>query len=159
MERIKLTRKSRFVFSSSPAPPPPSPIPTARGSRSATDPVLSQYIDKAAQIPELHLPQHVRQFKPEEINYDSIVFREHDSLRRLLRSIKQFGVFRVNDHGIATEELRSALANSERIFGITVECCTSYGDHEKIVWHGDDHRIMEEAAAPAVGEQNYQILW
>ncbi|KAL7136091.1 hypothetical protein ABFS83_10G005700 [Erythranthe nasuta] len=158
MERKKFNRKSRLIYTSSPAAPPPSPIPTARGSRSAADPLLSDYIDKSAQIPALQLPEHVNKFKPEEINYELLVFRERDSLRRLLKSAREFGVFRISNHGIATEELRFALASSERIFGITVECCTSYGDHEKIVWHGDDRRIMEQAAAAAIGVRNYHIF-
>ncbi|KAK6129471.1 hypothetical protein DH2020_036784 [Rehmannia glutinosa] len=157
MEKEKLPHKSRSIFSSSTVAPPPSPIPTAKGSRSAADPVLSEYIDASAQIPELSLPQHVHRFKPEEINYESLASRENDSVRRLLRSVREFGVLQIKNHGILTEELRFALANSERIFGLTVECCSSYGDHEKIVWRGDDGQVMEEATA-AIGEQNYQIF-
>ncbi|KAI3474769.1 hypothetical protein Pfo_029995 [Paulownia fortunei] len=134
MEKNKLPPKSRLVFSSSMAAPPPTPISTAKGSRSAADPILSEYIDKSIQIPELTLPQHVHRFKPEVINYESLVSREKDSVRRLLRSVREFG-----------------------IFGLTVECCSCYGDHEKIVWRCDDHQIMEEATA-AIGEQNYQIF-
>ncbi|KAK6118206.1 hypothetical protein DH2020_047992 [Rehmannia glutinosa] len=124
---------------------------------SAADPILSEYIDTSAQIPELSLPQHVHRLKPEEINFESLVSRETDSVRRLLRSVREFGVLQIKNHGILTEELRFALANSERIFGLTVECCSSYGDHEKIVWRGDDGQVMEEATA-AIGEQNYQIF-
>ncbi|KAK6159754.1 hypothetical protein DH2020_003135 [Rehmannia glutinosa] len=118
---------------------------------------LAEYIDTSIQIPELSLPQHVYQFKPEEINFESLVSRENVSVRRLLRSIREFGVLQIKNHGILTEELRFALANSERIFGLTVECCSSYGDHEKIVWRRDDHQVMEEATA-AISEQNYQIF-
>ncbi|KAI3474277.1 hypothetical protein Pfo_029065 [Paulownia fortunei] len=104
MEKNKLPPKSRLVFSSSMAAPPPTPISTAKGSRSAADPILSEYIDKSIQIPELTLPQHVHRFKPEVINYESLVSREKDSVRRLLRSVREFGVFQINDHGILTED-------------------------------------------------------
>lgn len=137
--------------------PPPSPIPTARGSRSAADPILSKHIDRSVQIPELKLPRHVARSEPDEINFESLVLRETDTIRRLLRSVSELGVVRISGHGIPTEELRFALANSDRIFGLTFECCTSYGDHEKIVWGGDDHRIDREAAA-AIGDRNYLIF-
>ncbi|KAL0347555.1 UNVERIFIED_CONTAM: hypothetical protein Scaly_1771500 [Sesamum calycinum] len=160
MEKKKLPQKSRLIFSSqSPAAPPPSPIPTGKGSRSAADQILSEYIDKSIQIPELRLPRRVQvhQFKPEEISYESLQLREKDSVRVLVRSVRELGVFKIIDHGISTEELRFALGNSERIFGLTVECCTGYGDHEKLVWRGDDNQIMEEATA-MIGEQKLQIL-
>ncbi|KAL0375434.1 UNVERIFIED_CONTAM: putative serine/threonine-protein kinase WNK4 [Sesamum radiatum] len=70
-----------------------------------------------------------------------------DSVRGLVRSVRELGVLKIINHGISTEELRFALVNSERIFGLTVECCTRYGDHEKLVWRGDDNQIMEEATA------------
>ncbi|XP_057804728.1 uncharacterized protein LOC131020089 [Salvia miltiorrhiza] len=135
----------------------PPPIPTAKGVRSAADPILSEQIDRsAAQIPELKLPQHVALSKPDEISYESLVSREDESVRGLLRSVRDFGAVGISDHGIPTEELRFALGNySDRIF--TVEYRTSYGDHEQIEWGGDDRRIAEEAAA-AIGEQNYQIF-
>ncbi|KAL0338090.1 UNVERIFIED_CONTAM: hypothetical protein Sangu_1331100 [Sesamum angustifolium] len=160
MEKKKLPQKSCLIFSSqSPAAPPPSPIPTGKGSRSAADQILSEYIDKSIQIPELRLPRQVQvhQFKPEEISYESLQLREKDSVRVLVRSVRELGVFKIIDHGISTEELRFALGNSERIFGLTVECCTGYGDHEKLVWRGDDNQIMEEATA-MIGEQKLQIL-
>ncbi|GFP83236.1 hypothetical protein PHJA_000467000 [Phtheirospermum japonicum] len=152
MEKSKMPPKIRATFSSL-----PSPIPTGGGSRSAADPTLSEQIDASVRIPELTLPhQHAHRFKPEEINYESLVSRENDSVRRLMRSIREFGAIQIRNHGILTEELRFALDNGERLFGLTVECCGSYGDHEKIVWRGgDDRRIMEEATA-AIGERNYQ---
>ncbi|KAH6777962.1 hypothetical protein C2S52_006533 [Perilla frutescens var. hirtella] len=141
-----------------PPPPLPSPIPTARGVRSAADPILSELLDRSVQIPELQLPRHVAaRSKPHEISYESIVMREDESVRRFLRSVREFGVVRIRDHGIPTEELRFALDNSDRIFWLAVECCTSYGDHEKIVWGGADHRMAQEAAA-AIGQRNYQIF-
>ncbi|PIN08202.1 hypothetical protein CDL12_19233 [Handroanthus impetiginosus] len=155
MEKNKFPPKSRLIFSSSPAAPPPSPIPRAKGSRSAADPILSEYIDESVIIPELILPHYGHQFKPEEIDYESLLLKEKDSVRRLLRSVRDFGVVQIIDHGILTEELRFALANCERIFGLTVGCCTSYGDHEKIVWCGDDDRVMEQAIA-LIGEQNFR---
>ncbi|KAL8526497.1 hypothetical protein ACS0TY_015628 [Phlomoides rotata] len=139
MEKPNLPSNPQLLLPSS----LPSPIPTAAGSRSAADPILS--------------PQNVRRFKPDEIDYGSIVLRDEDSVRRFWRSIRELGVVQICDHGILTEELRSVLGNSDRVFGLTVECCTSYGDHEKIVWRGDDGRIAEEAAA-AIGHRNYQIF-
>lgn len=152
-------KKSRLIFSPSPAAPPPSPIPTGKGSRSAADQILSEYIDKSIQIPELRLPRQVQvhQFKPEEISYESLQMREKDSVRGLMRSVRELGVFKIIDHGISTEELRVALGNSEGIFGLMVECCTRYGDHEKLVWRGDDNQIIEEATA-MIGEQKLQVL-
>lgn len=156
MEKRNLPPERQLPFPSS-AAPPPSPIPTARGSRSAADPILSEYVDKSIRIPALKLPQNVHQFKPDEIDYGSIALGDACSVKRLLRSIREFGVVQISGHGIRTEELRFVLGNSDRVFGLTVECCTRYGDHEKIVWCGDDGGIAEEAAA-AIGDRNYQIF-
>ncbi|KZV40870.1 2-oxoglutarate (2OG) and Fe(II)-dependent oxygenase superfamily protein [Dorcoceras hygrometricum] len=138
---------------------PPSPIPTGKGSRSAVSPVLSEYIDKSSTVPDLMLPQHIRRrHKPEEISYGSLLFREKDAVRRLLRLATGHGVFGISDHGIPTEELRLALANSDRIFGLTVECLTSYGYHEKLVWRGDDQEMMEKANT-VIGDDCFENLW
>ncbi|XP_073152727.1 uncharacterized protein, partial [Henckelia pumila] len=146
-----------------PPPPPPSPIPTGEGSRSAAGPVLSDYIDKSTRVPELTLPQHVRRRELEEISYGSLLFRDNEAVRSFLRLAREKGVFRIGDHGIPTEELRLALAHSDRIFfGSAVECLTSYGDHEKLVWRGDDHgrEMMEEAGrAVNIGDDNLRNLW
>ncbi|KAL3633384.1 hypothetical protein CASFOL_000564 [Castilleja foliolosa] len=134
----------------------PSPIPTGGGSRSAADPILTERIYASVRIPELTLPdQHAHRLKPEEINYRSLVSRENESVRRLVRSIREFGAVQIRNHGIIlTEELSFALDNGDRLLG-----CGSYGDHEKIVWRGgDDRRIMKEATA-AIGERrNYNIF-
>lgn len=137
----------------------PPPVSTAKGVRSAADPVLAELIDRSVRVPELKLPRHAARSEPDEISYGSLVSRESESVRGFLRSVREFGAVRISDHGILTEELRFALANSERIF--TLACCTSYGDHEQINWGGrgggGERRIAGDAAA-AVGEQNYQIL-
>ncbi|KAL1549066.1 hypothetical protein AAHA92_17214 [Salvia divinorum] len=133
----------------------PPPIPTAKGVRSAADTFLSEQIDRSIQTPELKLPQHVARSKPDDITYQSLLLREDDTVRGLMRSLRDFGAVRISGHGILTEDLRFALANSDRIF--TVQCCHSYGDHEQIDWPGDDHRIAQEAVV-ALGVQNYQIF-
>ncbi|KAL0294837.1 UNVERIFIED_CONTAM: hypothetical protein Sradi_6865700 [Sesamum radiatum] len=92
MEKKKLPQKSGLIFSPSPAAPPPSPIPTGKGSRSAADEILSEYIDKSIQIPELRLPRQVQvhQFRPEKISYESLQLRERDSVRGLVRSLESW---------------------------------------------------------------------
>lgn len=136
----------------------PPPVPTAKGVRSAADPVLAELIDRSVRIPELKLPPQSARSEPYEISYGLLVNRETESVRGFLRSVREFGAVRIGGHGILTEELRVALAKSERIF--TVDCCTSYGDHEQLEWDGggDSERRIAGDAAAAVGEQNYQIL-
>ncbi|GER55731.1 2-oxoglutarate (2OG) and Fe(II)-dependent oxygenase superfamily protein [Striga asiatica] len=137
----------------------PSPIPTARGSRSAADPILSGHIDASVQIPKLKLPQQAQRFRPEEIDFRRLASGESGSVRQLLGSIVEFGLVIIRHHGISTaEELRFALGNGERVFGLTADCCSSYGDHERIVWRGSDRRIVEEAPA-AIGGRKFRMLW
>ncbi|CAA0836212.1 2-oxoglutarate (2OG) and Fe(II)-dependent oxygenase superfamily protein [Striga hermonthica] len=158
MEKPKIPPKIRSILSPALAPPLPSPIPTARGSRSAADPILSGHINASVQIPELKLPQQAHRLRPEEIDFRRLASGESDSVRRLLGSIVEFGVVIIRDHGISTaEELRFALDNGERVFGLAAICCSSYGDHERIVWRGDDRRIVEEATA-AIGGRDFQML-
>ncbi|KAK9290542.1 hypothetical protein L1049_008712 [Liquidambar formosana] len=85
--------------------PPPSPIPTGKGLRSAAvdDEILSEYLQKSLQIPDLTLPKSsfsasVHRLVPTEIDYRSIVSRERDSIDLLLRSAAEVGVFLIIGH-------------------------------------------------------------
>lgn len=146
------------LISSSPAAPQPPPIPTGKGSRSAVDPVLSDYIHKSIHIPELTLPEHVHSLKPLDIDYQLLIsMDDDDSMSRLLTSARGLGIFRIIGHGISSDELRSILVDCEQIFGLPIECCTNYGDHEKFVWCDDDKEFMEKGKF-VLGEQKFQIF-
>ncbi|CAI9768413.1 unnamed protein product [Fraxinus pennsylvanica] len=147
------------LISSSPAASPPPPIPTGKGSRSAVDPALSEYIDKSIHIPELTLPEHVHSIKPLDIDYQLLISMDddNDSISRLSTSARGLGIFRIFGHGISSEELRSTLVDSEQIFGLPVKCCTNYGDHEKFVWCDDDKEFIEKGKI-VLGEQKFQIF-
>lgn len=146
------------LISSSPATLPPPPIPTGKGSRSAVDPVLSDYIDQSIHIPELTLPEHVHSLKPLDIDYQLLISMDDDeSMSRLLTSARGLGIFRIIGHGISSDELRSILVDCEQIFGLPIECCTNYGDHEKFVWCDDDKEFMEKGKF-VLGEQKFHIF-
>ncbi|KAL2541222.1 2-oxoglutarate (2OG) and Fe(II)-dependent oxygenase superfamily protein [Abeliophyllum distichum] len=151
--------RNRLISSSPAVPPPlPPPIPTGKGSRSAANPILSKYIDKSIQIPELSLSEHVHSLKLHDIDYQLFISMNHgDSVSQLLRSARESGTFRIIGHGISSEELRSILVNHEQIFGLPIKCCTNYGDHERFMWCDADKEFMEKGKN-VLGEQNFHIF-
>ncbi|KAA8517525.1 hypothetical protein F0562_017845 [Nyssa sinensis] len=132
---------------SSPAPPP-SPIPTGKGVRSAADSTFSEYIDKSIQIPELILPECLHRLVPANIDYQSLVSRDGDSVKRLLRSAAEFGVIRISGHGILADQIRSTLDKTESVFRISdgrkTEYCRHYVDSEEFVWRRSDIAMAEK---------------
>ncbi|KDP22778.1 hypothetical protein JCGZ_00365 [Jatropha curcas] len=102
--------------------PPPSPIPTAKGSRSAANESLSQYLLKSFALPELSLPEahlpldETHHIIPEEIDYRSLKSGDYETIDRLFRSAKEFGVFMITDHGISSPELQLLLNEADRVF-------------------------------------------
>lgn len=136
---------------SSSVAPPPSPIPTGRGSRSAVDSILGEYIDQSIHVPHLTLPKNTHRWVPDEIYYPSLLLRENDAMNRLLSSAAEFGVVRIIGHGISGEELRTMLTGNEWLFGLSSE---KYANYDKFVWDWSDN-TMEQMAKVAMGEQNF----
>lgn len=121
---------------------PPSPIPRAAGSRSAANQILTEFLEKSLQIPELALPEPYNHRVPDEINLRSLVLGENYWLDRVMKSARDFGAFRIRCHGISAEELRALVRETERVFGILEERDTGYrrdmgrrsDNKEEIVW-------------------------
>lgn len=82
--------------------PQPSPVPRARGSRSAANGLLTDYLDNTLRCPELSLPAISHMLVPAEIEYRSLSAR----MDVAVRSAKEFGAFRIRGHGVTTQELR-----------------------------------------------------
>ncbi|CAK9144482.1 unnamed protein product [Ilex paraguariensis] len=136
---------------------PPPPIPTGKGSRSAASPVFSEFIDRSKHVPELTFPEHVpRGFVPAVVDYQSLKWRDSESVERLLRSALEFGVFRISGHGITVEELRATLAEAKWVFGLSMDCCRRYGDRQEFVWCHSNEAMAEKAAKQAIRGDQYQ---
>ncbi|XAR68725.1 hypothetical protein NMG60_11000079 [Bertholletia excelsa] len=151
---MTIMSRRNTMFSSPPytsLAPPPSPIPTARGVRSAANSIFSDYLSRNIKIPELSLPEYVHRSVPSDINRHSLLSGESDSVQRLLRSAAEFGAFRISGHGIAVEEIRSALSEADVAFQISCgrrrEYCRSYSDCEEFEW-----RRLESAVAVHAGK-------
>ncbi|OIT06769.1 PREDICTED: uncharacterized protein LOC109223060 [Nicotiana attenuata] len=136
---------------SSSVAPPPSPIPTGRGSRSAVDSILGEYIDQSIHVPHLTLPKNTHRWVPDEIHYPSLLLRENDAMNRLLSSAAEFGVVRIIGHGISGEELRTMLTENEWLFRLSRE---KYANYDKFVWDWSDNTMVQKAKV-AIGEQNF----
>nr|GLL24396.1 uncharacterized protein LOC109159047 [Ipomoea trifida] len=143
--------------------PPPSPIPTGKGSRSAVDSVLSEYIDQTQIVPELSLPQNAQRWVPAEIDYRSIKFRDSEAIEKISKSISDDGVFLVTDHGgFSTGELRSILIDNQWTFALLSpdhndRCRAGY--NEKYVWSISDNKLTLEKGKYAANQQEIlQIL-
>ncbi|GMN40539.1 hypothetical protein TIFTF001_009762 [Ficus carica] len=99
--------------------PPPSPIPTGKGSRSASNEPFARFLDGSLQVPPLSLPKTTtaRRSVPAAVDLRSLVSGAGDPVDRILRSAKDFGAFRIVDHGISVDELRLVIGEDERVFG------------------------------------------
>ncbi|KAJ6365779.1 hypothetical protein OIU76_030538 [Salix suchowensis] len=103
--------------------PPPSPIPTGRGTRSAANEILIDYLEKSLNVPDLTLPGpciplNKHQNIPAEISYRLLKSRDHESQDRLLKSVKESGAFKVLDHGISDEELGFLVKEADLVFRV-----------------------------------------
>ncbi|XP_057467767.1 uncharacterized protein LOC130757123 [Actinidia eriantha] len=157
---MAIVRTTSRLTSSSQAPFPP-PIPTGRGSRSAADSIFSDYLNRSLKIPDLSLPEAVHRSVPAEIDRRSLSSREGDSVKRLLRSVVEFGAFRISGHGIRVDELRSAYAVSDSVFRISDDrrrkYCLYYGGREEFVWRCFDEAVAEHARE-VIGAQKYRTF-
>ncbi|XVE80763.1 hypothetical protein DITRI_Ditri15bG0006400 [Diplodiscus trichospermus] len=147
--------------------PPPSPIPTATGSRSAANEILTEFLDKSLKVPDLTLPDsqdlHHHQDQPYKVDFQSLALRESESVERLLRSAREFGVVRIGWQGIGTgdhEELRTLVKETARVFGVLEERDTGFRRYwaqkrEEIVWVGCKDERMEWARQ-YIGAELYQ---
>ncbi|KAF3447977.1 hypothetical protein FNV43_RR08684 [Rhamnella rubrinervis] len=99
--------------------PPPPPIPTAKGSRSASNEILTQFLEKSVHIPDLTLPaSHFtetasHQHTPAYVDLRSLASGATGSIDRLLGSAKEFGAFVITGHGISIDELQSLVEEAE----------------------------------------------
>ncbi|XP_042494977.1 uncharacterized protein LOC122074186 [Macadamia integrifolia] len=131
-----LRHQKSFVF---PAPPP-SPIANGRGLRSAAvdDQILSEYLENNLRIPELDLYQS-RSLSishrpiPDEIDLRLLSSRDDESIRQVLESVVEFGVFRIIGHGISADEIGSLIDEAEMVFPIPVELKRDL-NREKFLW-------------------------
>ncbi|CAN0846842.1 hypothetical protein LINGRAHAP2_LOCUS4649 [Linum grandiflorum] len=115
--------------------PPPSPIPSAIASRSSG--ATSIFANNNRNPPDLLTPMSSSStdnnnnnnnnnksqakacpHEPEDISLPSIRLRDAAAVDRLLKSAREFGTFRVTDHGISSEELRSLVQGAERVFQV-----------------------------------------
>lgn len=150
---------------------PPSPIPNARGSRSAAvdDRKLTDYFANNLQIPYLRLPDpyhqsHTTQVRvPAQIDYRLLSSRVGNSIERLVRSAREFGVVRIVGHGIERQEVRLVKAEVELFFRSLDERKTKFrksfvervGNREEFVWFRSD-KAMLLWAREVMGSDRYR---
>lgn len=153
--------RSRSQLTSPFSAPPPSPIPTGRGSRSAADPIFSEKLSRSLKIPNLSLPEYVHRSVPADIDRQSLVSRETNPVKSVLRSTAEFGVFRISRHGICVEELRSILRESDAVFRIMDDgrgdYCRGYGGCAEIVWRLFEKAVVEQGRK-VIGAEKYRRL-
>ncbi|KAK8556541.1 hypothetical protein V6N12_002940 [Hibiscus sabdariffa] len=136
--------------------PPPSPIPTATGSRSAANEILTDFLENSLQIPDLTLPETQalalrHHALPDKIDFQSLLSKDTVSLERFLRSARKFGVVAIWRHGIDTEgELSATTREAAKVFEVLEERDTGFGRNpggkrDEIVWLGCKHERMEWA--------------
>ncbi|GAB2300769.1 hypothetical protein Dimus_034805 [Dionaea muscipula] len=138
--------------------PPPSPIPTGKGSRSAAvdDQSLNDFFTGNIRVPYLRLPEyHVpetsyRPKLPARIDFRLLASGVGNSIERLIRSAREFGVVRIGGHGIPMEEIAAAKAEVEIFFRKLDERKTRFrrsfvdrvGNREEFVWFRSDKAML-----------------
>ncbi|BFG36565.1 hypothetical protein CerSpe_228390 [Prunus speciosa] len=139
--------------------PPPSPIPTAKGSRSASNENFTQFLDKCLQIPDLAWPPQfdphfsgTRHPVPADVDLRSL---SSDAIARLLVSAREFGAFRIANHGISAEELGSVVLEAESVFGndgnLSRRFVERTGNREEIKW-------VRESGQKVVEDEKYRVF-
>ncbi|GMH10015.1 hypothetical protein Nepgr_011856 [Nepenthes gracilis] len=120
-------------------------------------------------IPYLRLPEYHAQTTaygpnlPAQIDFRLLASRVGNSIDRLLRSAKDFGVVRISGHGISHEELASVKAEVAQFFLKLDERKTKFrksfvervGNREEFVWFRSDKAIMLWARE-VLGPERYQ---
>ncbi|KAK7340039.1 hypothetical protein VNO77_20731 [Canavalia gladiata] len=138
--------------------PLPSPIPTGRGSRSAASEIFSQFLEKTLQLPELTLPATHLQPAPAEIDLWALPLAS-DGL--MLRSVKEFGAFRIRSHGISGNELGTMADEAERVFqdlkNDAVERNGAGG--EMISCVRSNKGVLEFTPHKSIGDQTHRNFW
>ncbi|GAB4833185.1 hypothetical protein Ancab_031429 [Ancistrocladus abbreviatus] len=151
-----MMREGRYFTSFA---PPPSPVPTAKGARSAAagETSLNEFFSKNNQIPYLRLLEphvasttHRRKNLPEQIDFRLLASRVGNSIDRLLKSVRDYGVVRISGHGISRLELASVKAEVELFFRKLDERKTKFqrsfvesiGNKEEFVWFRSDKAMM-----------------
>ncbi|WCJ27819.1 2-oxoglutarate (2OG) and Fe(II)-dependent oxygenase superfamily protein [Euphorbia peplus] len=136
--------------------PPPSPIPTARGSRSAANDILSDYLENSVNIPDLSLPQPQIPIRsiPLQIDYHSLLYGDYATVELLLRSAREFGAFRIACRGIFVDDLQTFVQESDRIFKSLEE--TDMGKRESFDKDGK-YQIIWSRSSGMAGMKNRLI--
>ncbi|KAJ4970823.1 hypothetical protein NE237_003922 [Protea cynaroides] len=163
----RLSSHKSFIF---PAPPPspvnpslitPTPIATGKGIRSAVvdDDILSKYLESRLRVPDLNMPQSrsfsiSRRRSPAEIDLRLLLSRDDDSIRQILGSAMEFGVFKIIGLGISADELRSMMAEAELIFPIPVELKKDLGREEFLWFCPGNHEL--ETLQGKIGRGRYR---
>ncbi|KAF9684842.1 hypothetical protein SADUNF_Sadunf04G0160600 [Salix dunnii] len=121
--------------------PPPSPIPTGRGTRSAANEILIDYLEKSLNVPDLtlpgpYIPLNKHQIIPAEISYRLLKSRDYETQDRLLKSVKESGAFKVLDHGISDEELGFLVKEADLVFRVLEPTNVGFrrNHQQEIVW-------------------------
>ncbi|KAL9337067.1 hypothetical protein Peur_071555 [Populus x canadensis] len=121
--------------------PPPSPIPTGRGTRSAANDILIDYLEKSLNVPDLtlpgpYIPLNKHQNIPAAISYRLLKSRDYESQDRLLKSVKEFRAFKVLDHGISDEELMFLVKEADLVFRVLEPTDVGFRRNyqQEIVW-------------------------
>ncbi|XP_038881407.1 uncharacterized protein LOC120072944, partial [Benincasa hispida] len=148
--------------------PPPSPIPTGTGSRSAANETFKTFLEKSIHLPQLSLPES--RFlsgvnpTPAVVDFRSLVSPGGgEAAARMLRSVNEFGAFRIVNHGISGEEILSVVNEAKSV----LEDCNkgvddrgwfeNDGNREAILQlrRRNDSKASENTIVPA--ETNRQI--
>ncbi|XP_077228608.1 downstream target of AGL15-4 [Tasmannia lanceolata] len=137
--------------------PPPSP---AGGRRSTVinDDVLAEFLEHSLHVPDLILPdrifpREISAVNPLEIDFESLITLDHDSVSKVLESIAGIGCFQLVNHGISSDLIGSVKASAAGIFRIAPE-------KREIISRSNERRYgFEEFSSEEEEEMSGEFFW
>ncbi|KAF8400893.1 hypothetical protein HHK36_014196 [Tetracentron sinense] len=148
--------------------PPSSPVAAGRRSSVTNDHDLSEFLEHSLRVPDLNLPDRIfpRQIlieNPPEIDFQSLISLENDSVLKFLESIAAIGCFQLVNHGISRDLIRSVSTTAAGIFWISPEnkaiASRSPGKHYGFEeFHGEEETEMNEEFVWCSGDEGLKSV-
>ncbi|KAF8388915.1 hypothetical protein HHK36_025596 [Tetracentron sinense] len=138
--------------------PPPSPIAAGRRSSVTNDHELNEFLQHSLRLPDLILPdrnfpRQILTVNPSEIDFQSLISQENDSVSKFLESIAGIGCFQLVNHGISGDLVRSVSIGTTEIFRMSPE-------NKAIVSRSPENRYgFEEFHGEEETEMSEEFVW
>ncbi|KAJ7963068.1 1-aminocyclopropane-1-carboxylate oxidase 3 [Quillaja saponaria] len=141
--------------------PPPSPVASGRRSCVTNEDVLTEFLETSLRVPDLFLPDKFFPKQkytetPPKIDFQllSVSDEDHTVSNIILDSIARIGCLQLVNHGIADEQIRSAVVAATGIFQVPSEKRVAVMRSSEKQYGFDEEHGEEEGS-----ELNEEFVW